>query len=388
MGKGVAAAAILVWCLACTGGPPASAPVASTAPSSNVSFPALAGAYRSESGATYVLNGLGQLVRLDDGWIRQLDPGAGPGHFTFGPAFMTQGSPQGEVTVAGGALTIGSTAARLQPVKRTDVRVASAGGVMLAGTITEPVTPGPHPGIVVVHGSEAGTRILYGVWAGLYAALGMAVLSYDKRGNGGSTGVYPGEVSTTASLNAFADDAAACARFLAAWPGVDPRRVGFHGGSQGGWTVPLAIQRFPAAAFAVLLSAPAVSVGQQTVWSLASGDASFIPSESPEEIAARMRAASSDGYQPRAALLALRAPVLWLNGETDRHVPTAFNLSVLRSMHKSNFDLVVLPGVSHGLLENASGLDRDDPKATRLAPDLFTRIAAWLVIHARAAGSI
>src|SRR6185437_5392367 len=201
-------------------------------------------------------------------------------------------------------------------------------------------------------------------------------------------GVYPGEVSTTASLNAFADDAAACARFLAAWPGVDPKRVGFHGGSQGGWTVPLAIRRFPSAAFAVLLSAPAVSVGQQTVWSLASGDASFVPTESPEDITARMRAAAGGGYQPRPALLALRLPVLWLNGETDRHVPTAFNLSVLRSMHKPNFEAVVLPGVSHALLENASGLDQDDPKARALAPDLCLRIAAWLLLHSHASGSI
>ena len=48
---------------------------------------------------------------------------------------------------------------------------------------------------------------------------------------------------------------------------------------------------------------------------------------------------------------------------------------------------MVLPGVSHALLETASGLDDDDPKATRLAPDLF-RIAAWLARHAHSTGSI
>lgn len=388
MGKGVAWAAVLLCLPACAGGSPVATPLASPLPSPAVAFRVLAGSYRSDAGTTYVVNGLGHLVRLDDGWIRQLYPAAGSGRFTFGPAFMTPAPTQGEVSIASGVLTLGSTSAHLVPFKRTDVRVPSSGGVMLAATITEPASPGPHPGLVVVHGSEAGTRILYGVWAGLYAALGFAVLIYDKRGNGESTGAYPGEVSTTTSLNAFADDAAACARFLATWPGVDPKRVGFHGGSQGGWTVPLAVRRFPAAAFAVLLSAPAVSVGQQTVWSLASGDASFLPTESPDQIATRMRAAAGDGYQPRPALLALRLPVLWLNGETDRHVPTTFNSSLLRSMHKPNFDIVVLPGVSHGLLENASGLDLDDPKATRLAPDLFTRMAAWLAVHAHAPGSI
>ena len=387
MGKGAAWLAIVV-CGACTMAPPAPAPAASPSPSAAVSFTSLAGAYRTESGMTYVVNGLGHLVRLDDGWIRQLYPAGGPGRFTVGPAFLTSTPAEAAVAFAAGALTIGPSTARAVPVKHTNVRVPSTGGVVLAATITEPVSSGPHPGIVVVHGSEAGTRILYGVWDALYSALGFAVLTYDKRGNGESTGVYPGETSTVASLSTFADDASACARFLAAWPGVDPKRVGFHGGSQGGWTVPLAIQRFPAAAFAVLLSGPAVSVGQQTVWSLSSGDASFVATESPDAIAARMRAAVNDGYQPRPALLALRLPVLWLNGETDRHVPTAFNLAVLRSMQKANFEAVVLPGVSHALLENASGLDDDDPKATRLAPDLFTRIAAWLARYTHATGTI
>jgi dienelactone hydrolase len=235
---------------------------------------------------------------------------------------------------------------------------------------------------VIVHGSEPGTRVLYGVWVGFYTSLGLTVLTYDKRGNGESTGSYPGELASEPALNKFADDAAACLRFLARWPGVDSRQVGFHGGSQGGWTVPLAIKRVPSAAFAVLLSGPAVSVGQQAAWSAASDDASHLPTDAPAAIDSMMRAAADVGYQPRPVLQALKIPVLWLNGETDRHVPTALNTEILRGMRKPNFYLQVLPGVSHGLLENPTGLDADDATSQRLARDLFMRMATWLAAHA------
>ena len=368
----------------CGGGPPAAASPAPT----RIPFPAVAGEYRTSDGDAYVVNGVGHLVRLDDGWIRQLYPSPSPSRFTFGPSFEVGTPARGDVQfhlAAGRADSLALGAAGNPRVsadrvlfKETDVQFKAADGVTLAGTITEPSTTGPHPAIVVIHGSEPGTRVLYGVWAGLYAGLGFTVLIYDKRGNGESGGVFPGDNSEPSSLNTFAGDAASAARFLAAWPGVDPRRVGFHGGSQGGWTVPLAIQRFRSAAFAVLLSGPAVSVGQQTVWSLASGDASYIPTEPAEQIDSEMRRAAGVGYQPGPALRTLTQPVLWLNGANDRRVPTALTDEILLGMHKPNFVVGVLPGVGHGLLENATGLDAEDANADHLAPELFTRMAAWL----------
>jgi len=82
-------------------------------------------------------------------------------------------------------------AARLA-FKETEVKIQAQGAV-LAGTITEPLAAGPHPGIVIIHGSGPGPRIDYGTWVGAYASLGLTVLAYDKRGNGSSTGAYPGE---------------------------------------------------------------------------------------------------------------------------------------------------------------------------------------------------
>ena len=383
-------AASFVACLlaACSAG----APATTVATPREIAFPALAGEYRNPDGAAYVVNGLGHMVRLGDGWIRQLYRTQDPTRFSVGPGFQVSVPQTGRVTfhmdgdradsVAIDVPGVARATAVRQKFKQTDVEITSSDGVKLAATITEPLAPGPHPAIVVVHGSEAGTRILYGVWAGLYAGLGFTVLTYDKRGNGKSGGVFPGDNSERRSLDLFAADAAACAKFLAKWPGVDPRRVGFHGGSQGGWTVPLAIQQYREAAFAVLLSGPAVSVGAQTVWSLASGDAAHIPEQPMSEIDAAMRDAAHTGYQPRPVLASLTQPVLWLNGANDRRVPTQATFEVLRSLHKPNFELHLLPGVGHGLLESENGLDDNDAKARYLAPELFTTMAGWLARHA------
>jgi hypothetical protein len=62
------------------------------------------------------------------------------------------------------------------------------GPVTLSGTLTLPAGPGPHAAVVLVHGSNALTRDVFGPWSRYFAGLGYAVLAYDKRGTGGSTG--------------------------------------------------------------------------------------------------------------------------------------------------------------------------------------------------------
>ena len=377
---------LLLAVAACAGGA-SPGPVSATRPAAPAVSPTpapthfelYAGAYRADDGTTFAVNGLGQVARLTDGWFRQLYATPAADRFSVGPGFQTPTPKQAEVAfqVVGGqadelTLSPGSgpalTARRLG-LKQTEARVPAA-DVELAATITEPATPGPHPGIVIVHGSERGTRVLYGIWVNYYASLGFTVLAYDKRGAGDSGGRYPGELATTQNLNVYAADAAACLRFLSSWPGVNPRRVGFYGGSQGGWTVPLAIQAVPATAFAVLASAPAVSVDQQGTWAGYTNGSRQWPTAPQSEIDAAFQAPSV-GYDPGPVLAVTKTPVLWLNGELDGQVPTRLNTQVLNRLGRSNFESIVFPRTGHSLLQSGTGLVTDDDQAPGFPPDLF-----------------
>ena len=77
----------------------------------------------------------------------------------------------------------------------------------------------------------------------MFVSRGIAVLSYDKRGIGQSSGHYPGDFASVTTIDQLAGDAAAAARFLVAQPGIDPKRVGLVGISQAGWIIPQAAVR-------------------------------------------------------------------------------------------------------------------------------------------------
>jgi hypothetical protein len=113
--------------------------------------------------------------------------------------------------------------------KEVDVRFRSS-GMTLAGTLLLPLTPGLHPAIVVVLGSDCWTRARSGLkdFARNWLDHDIAVLVYDKRGAGESSGVCP----TPATLDErrqfplFADDALAALRTLHERAEVDPARIG------------------------------------------------------------------------------------------------------------------------------------------------------------------
>jgi len=134
-----------------------------------------------------------------------------------------------------------------------EVRFAN-GDVRLTGTLLKPLTPGPHPALVMLHGSGPATRDALQPFADVFARNGIAVLLHDKRGTGGSTGNW-----TRATFDDLAGDALAAVAYLKTRCDINPRQIGLQGTSFGGWVAPLAASRSADIAFVIVESAPAVS---------------------------------------------------------------------------------------------------------------------------------
>ena len=234
-----------------------------------------------------------------------------------------------------------------------------SGDVRLGYTLDLPSGAGPFPAIVFGHGSGRTTRDEARGLASRLVASGFAVLRYDKRGVGESTGVYEGVGvgNATRVLGLLADDMAAGVAFLRTRPEIDPRRIGLMGVSQAGWIMPLAAQRAPSVAFMVLVVGPTVSVGLEIYYS----DLAEFSTVPLDQVQAQLGAFQGPaGFDPRPTLEALSVPGLWLLGEADRSIPTPQTVAVLESLRASGrpYRWIVYPGASHSLT-NASGAPVD-----------------------------
>src|SRR5205814_9509925 len=109
-------------------------------------------------------------------------------------------------------------ARRVEREKRDDVRFSN-GGIRLAGTLISPDTRSKHPAIILVHASGAEDREYTLPLARFLIRRGMAVLGYDKRGVGGSTGDW-----RAASYEDLAGDVVAALEYLTPRSDGDPAR--------------------------------------------------------------------------------------------------------------------------------------------------------------------
>jgi hypothetical protein len=255
--------------------------------------------------------------------------------------------------------------------------VLASRGARLAATLRLPEgRRPPYPAVVLVHGS--GRLTAQNVLAGFgdrLTRLGLAVLAYDKRGVGGSTGEYSmiSPANSERMFELLAADALAGVAFLKARRDIDPRRIGLFGNSQGGWIAPLAATRSSDVAFVITMSGPAVSVGEEIAYSrLAGADPGSVQGLSDAEIEKRMRDfRGPHGYDPSAALAAMRVPSLWILGEVDRSIPIRRTVDILARVTQEQRRPItthVLPGVNHGLRNPVTGAQ----------PDFWRPIADWL----------
>ena len=338
----------------------------------------LDGAYRMADGrvVSLAVTPDGGLLYTDTrtGDLRQLKA-AGPGRFTFGPAYLAQRPVRGRIAVSPQKLTLGTRVATRVPVTRQRVTFRGA-GVRLAGKVTSPATPGRHPAIAIVHGSEPGDRDYYDLLVNFYSSLGYVVLAYDKRGVGDSTGFYV-ERATAANIDNLAGDAIGGLAMLAARKDVDPARLGLAGGSQAGWIIPRAAAKSPLVRFAVITSGPAVSAGEQESYAAITAHGAIGPPPSDAKIRSTLEGSVPGGFDPRADLERLAIPTLWLFGREDKTVYVPQTVEILEAL-PTKPTIKVFPAAGHFILDTPHGMQAEVPRAHRFATGFFPTIAAWL----------
>ncbi len=343
------------------------------------------GAYRFADGSAAALVYQGGALRLVDyrtGALRQLEQRSrtlfvgGPGVSVPQPVIVRVALVDG----AGGSVAAVRLDGRL--ATRIPLAVVPAsfgdGDVRLAGRLLLPPGRGPFPAVELVPGSVAARRDTYDLWAMFFVSRGFAVLSYDKRGVGASTGTYV-RAATDENLRNLASDALAGVEWLRQRHDIDSTRIGLSGGSQAGWVIELAASQSRDVRFAALQSGPAMSVGRQLAYSAITHEGAAGPSEA--QIHAALDGAPDTGFDPKPLLAALHIPVLWQLGSVDKRMytpETLANLAAIEATGKHDFNIHVYPGGAHSLRETAHGLIAEERTSPGFVAGVFADLTAWL----------
>jgi uncharacterized protein len=303
-------------------------------------------------------------------------------------------------------------------------------GTVLAGRLVMPLGRERVPIVVLLHGSEPNSALsdpslqTYFLQHVLPAE-GIGAFVYDKRGTGVSGGHY------TQEYDLLADDAVAALREARRLAGARAGRIGYQGGSQGGWVAPLAANRasvdFVIVSFGLAVNAidedqeavelqmrekgypPEVIAKALEVASAAErafesdfksesdfakldelrekygsapwykdvhGDfAFFVLQHTDAEL--RAQAAEFDWhtpfhYDPMPPLRADRTPQLWILGGEDYDAPSAETSRRIRSLIADGlpYTLALYPSAEHGMTLFETGAD-GSRVSTRYAPGYF-----------------
>ncbi|HZY98412.1 MAG TPA: alpha/beta hydrolase [Candidatus Baltobacteraceae bacterium] len=307
------------------------------------------------------------------------------------------------------------------------------GGVKLAGRLVLPKGDEKVPVVVLVHGSERDSALDTYALQRMFPAQGIGAFVYDKRGTGASGGTY------TQNFDVLATDAIAAMHEAKRLAGARLGRIGYQGGSEGGWVVPLASNRAPVD-FAIVSFGLAVSIMQEDQESVAldmyfhhrsaadtakalalaragehvietggtkgyeafdalrqkykseawykdvHGDFVFfiLPLDQKQIIDAATHdfsflADTPFHYDPMPALRASTTPQLWVLGSDDLDAPsaeTALRIKSLIAVGK-HYTLAVYPGAEHGMTEYELNA-QGQRLSTRFAPGYFQMMADFI----------
>jgi hypothetical protein len=324
---------------------------------------------------------------------------------------------------ANGEIEFDGKKAHRIPFDVTEVVFEGRGRTKLAGRLVLPKGNERIPVVVLVHGAEKeSARESYALQR-LFPAENVGVFVYDKRGTGGSAGKY------TQDFDTLADDAVAAMREAKRIAGARCARIGYQGGSQGGWVAPLAATRGPVD-FVIVSFGLAVSVIDEDQEEVALE--MRLKGHSQEEISKALEVASAAEavfesnftkgferldavrakyrnepwykdvhgnythfilpytaaearenfkdslpgtpfrYDPMPTLRTVKAPQLWVLGEDDLEAPSAETSRRIKTLIAQGkpITLAVFPHAEHGMTDYEIASD-DERVSTRYAPGYF-----------------
>jgi dipeptidyl aminopeptidase/acylaminoacyl peptidase len=239
------------------------------------------------------------------------------------------------------------------------VHLTSPDGVAFTAQLFLPPTPGPHPGLIYVHGGPQRQMFPAFHYLDYYAndyainrrlaEQGFAVLAVNYRSGIGYGRLFrdaPGRAWRSASEF---QDVLGAARWLAAQPGVDPNRIGIWGGSYGGLLTGQALARNSD------LFKAGVGIHGVYDWSWPSPVKGHLnPSHFfgvDEADKDRAKAAS-----PLGAIKGWRSPVLLVSGDQDMNVDVVETVDLAQRLREQGVDVrtLILPGEAHDFIRHSS----------------------------------
>lgn len=304
---------------------------------------------------------------------------------------------------AKGRIDFGGTRGQRIEFDVTNTRFQGA-GVTLAGRLVLPKGNARVPIVVLIHGSEHDSALDFYSLQRMFPAAGIGVFVYDKRGTGASGGAY------TQSFLLLADDAIAAVGEAKRVAGARAGRIGYQGGSEGGWVAPLAAKISPVdfvivgfglavspldedreaiaydmqrqgygadvmakamqvadASAAILLSnfrsgydkldALKKQYGKEAWFKHVHGDITWAllawPADELKQKGPVLFAGVPLQYDPMPVLRNLDAPQLWILGGEDADAPSAGTIKRLRGLQQSGrpITLAMYPHAEHGMYE-------------------------------------
>jgi pimeloyl-ACP methyl ester carboxylesterase len=213
-------------------------------------------------------------------------------------------------------------------------------------TLQASYSPGGETVMVALHGASGGTRddeILRQLHRILPRA-GIGVVTFDRRGEGASTGK-----PSRGQFELQARDV------LAVAGAVEAPRVGLWGFSQGGWVAPIAATISDRIAFLVLIASTGVSPHEQMLY--ANGEqlrragygANVVNRALHLRRALEAWTAEEMTFDPVPIFKRVTVPTLLFYGGDDGWTPVQESIDAWREAVGDQVEVVVIPGAAHDL---------------------------------------